>query len=167
MRYVGRHRGPRPLLLRRPVVGGVAAAALLAGPVLYVTGSFSGAVQSGTPTKQIADGTTSSPGESSLDAETDPESTVIPTDDATDSPTVTKGPTKAPATTGGGGYRAPLTRTTRPTTRPSTPRKTRTPSHTRTTTRTTTKSPTPTATKSPTPSPTTPPPVSPDPQDAG
>ena len=58
MRYVGRHRAPRPLLLRRPVVGGVAAAALLTVPVLYATGSFSGAIQGGTPSKQIADGAT-------------------------------------------------------------------------------------------------------------
>lgn len=57
MRYVGRHRAPRPLLLRRPVVGGVAAAIVLVAPVLYATGNFSGAIQGGTPSKQIADGT--------------------------------------------------------------------------------------------------------------
>ena len=57
MRYVGRHRGPRPLLLRRPVVGGTAAAIALAVPVLYVSGNFSGAIQGGTPSEQIADGT--------------------------------------------------------------------------------------------------------------
>src|SRR4051812_39927785 len=78
MRYVGRYRGPRPLLLRRPVVGGVAAAALLAAPVLYVTGSFGGAIQGGTPTKQIADGTLVSP-TAEDDGDVDPEATVVPT----------------------------------------------------------------------------------------
>jgi hypothetical protein len=149
MRYVGRHRGPRPLLLRRPVVGGVAAAALLAGPVLYVTGSFSGAIQGGTSTKQIAEGTKTSSTLSSLDVETDPESTVIPTDDTTESPTRTKGPTTA-LTTVSGGYRAPRIRTTRPTTRPSTPRKTTPPkSHS-----STSKPDNPPPTKSSTPTPT-------------
>jgi hypothetical protein len=85
MRYVGRHRAPRPLLLRRPVVGGVAAAALLTVPVLYATGSFSGGIQGGPSSKQIADGTTrSSSSEAPLDEEPLTQGpTVIPTDDAT------------------------------------------------------------------------------------
>jgi hypothetical protein len=37
MSYLGKHRAPRPLALRLPVVGGVAAAALLIYPVMMVT----------------------------------------------------------------------------------------------------------------------------------
>ena len=37
MRYVGRHRAPRPLYLRMPVMAGVAAALLIGGPALAAT----------------------------------------------------------------------------------------------------------------------------------
>lgn len=36
MRYVGRHRAPRPLFLRRPVLAGVGVAVLMGGPAVAV-----------------------------------------------------------------------------------------------------------------------------------
>jgi hypothetical protein len=172
MRYVGRHRAPRPLLLRRPVVGGVAAAALLTVPVLYATGSFGGAIQGGPSSKQIADGTTnsSSSTEDSLDEPVTEGATVIPTDDATGAtsgdqdpvPGVINTPTKGsgggagtgpgtgPGTGGGGGPRTtkPAVGTKKPVTtttkKPSSP--TKKPTTTRPTTTTTTKTTDPTTT---------------------
>jgi hypothetical protein len=42
MRYVGRHRAPRPLYLRRPVVAGIVGVVALGGPALAATQGFSG-----------------------------------------------------------------------------------------------------------------------------
>ncbi len=78
MRYVGRHREPRPLLLRRPVVGGVAAAVILAVPLLYVTGNFGEGIQGSTPLSIIADGLKK--GSKPAGTKTGSAAVVIPTD---------------------------------------------------------------------------------------
>src|SRR5690242_18374812 len=61
MRYVGRHRAPRPLLLRRPIVGGVAAAVVVAVPAWVVTGGPLNGSPSGKATSnasvRLAEGT--------------------------------------------------------------------------------------------------------------
>ena len=90
MRYVGRHRAPRPLVLRRPIIGGVAAAVLLCVPAaLAATGNSPIHSRSG----QVADGqsvstatTTSKQGSGKV---------VIPQDSAT---TITGGSTKGGST---------------------------------------------------------------------
>lgn len=101
MRYVGRHRAPRPLLLRRPVVGGTVAAVLLAVPVLYVSGNFSGAIRGGTPSEQIAEGTKRNP--TTGGGPTGLAETVIPTDGSALPNSVPKGisPTGLPGNGGG------------------------------------------------------------------
>lgn len=42
MRYIGRHRASRPIYLRRPVIGGVAAALVVGGPALALTNPTGG-----------------------------------------------------------------------------------------------------------------------------
>jgi hypothetical protein len=81
MRYVGRHRAARPLLLRRPVAGGVAAAVALVVPVLYVSGNFGPGIKGSTPTNQIAEGKTKGPTPAGAKAETGKNGVVIPVDD--------------------------------------------------------------------------------------
>src|SRR5690349_22797114 len=94
MRYVGRHRAPRPLYLRRPVVAGAVAVVALGGPALAVTQGLNG---DGERNVSAAGQSTALPTPSSTDGTT----IVIPTDDAV-VPTLTAGPTTAPGTSGGG-----------------------------------------------------------------
>src|SRR4051812_44793136 len=73
MRYVGRHRAPRPLYLRRPVVAGVVGVVVLGGPALAATKGFSND-PSGVRAANQSTAPTSSP------APTGPVTVVIPTD---------------------------------------------------------------------------------------
>ncbi|MFI7585732.1 hypothetical protein ACIB24_01510 [Spongisporangium articulatum] len=127
MRYVGRHRAPRPLYLRRPVVGGVAIVLLLGGPALaYGTGSFG---KTGNEGALPPAATSSAP-----DVVVPTDESVVPTSDP--DPTA---PTTAPSTgtvvettVDSNGHVTTTTRTTThstkpPTTKPPKPTKTKDP----------------------------------------
>jgi len=138
MRYVGRHRAPRPLMLRRPIVGGVAAAVLLCVPAAWAATLPNSAVHN--PSKQASSdqSATDSPlPDLTTDGQTlvPTDNSVVPTDSSTTSPTATHRVT------------ATAIRTTHPTV-----------THTTTAAKTTTSKPT-TTTKKPTVKPTTPKPT--------
>lgn len=173
MRYVGRHRALRPLLLRRPVVGGAAVAAVLAVPVLYLTGNFGDGTRGGRPAQAAVTSVASTPTTlPSTEAPLLPSDITLPTGSLTPSLTPTSvGVTTPPRDTVAPPRQDPPDRTrpgTRPTTRRSTPepppRPTR-PRPTRTPPRTTAPDPPPPPTTTAPPS--TTPSITEDPDDPG
>lgn len=108
MRYIGRHRAPRPLYLRRPVIGGVAAVLVVGGPALALAPDGRPTAATPTPPSRTASGTPD---------------TLVPTDGPAPPETSSKvrirtSSTAPPAITSTG---RPPAGTTGPTTRGSTP----------------------------------------------
>jgi len=155
MPYLGKHRAPRPLILRTPVIGGVVTAVLLAWPVLMVT-TNAGTDGHGTRVRSVADGSrqpTSGPADS-VDS-TPATSVPVDRDEPGSSVPDTEGGASSTRAVGGSGTRA-RTSTGKPAV--TTTRSTRRPTSTRTTTRSTSKPAT--TTKPPTTRPVTKPPSS-------
>ena len=157
MRYVGRHRAPRPLYLRMPVMVGIAAALLIGGPALAATTgllSDSGAGH-GLATGPLLNPTTAGSPEGTTPAAVTP-SLIAPTTGPTAAP-FTAIQVRAVRTTTSSTSSQPIRTTTTTSSGGAAPPRHQRRSSTTTTTTTTSPPPTdsPTTTPTPTDSPTT------------